>query len=596
MFNRLVNFRRKDAFQLRQSANQLSNSYLQPDCLNNGDEGRFRHLVGPGNPFLGQLSYIGNFSKSLKHNWLGEVKPFAYKQMVRGMYHMDPRTFEQTSMMGNLNGINLVNPQGGLAFDLQGADPQSFFLPPAPSMISAEASAEMAELYWMAICRDVRFSDYGTGTGTDVNPGSPTGSFTNDAVQSLNDEFTYFADPNVPGVPITIANLFRGLTLGDLEGHYLSQFLLKPVPYVARSVGQLYRVAIPGIDFGTTFLSWRRMQRGNSDSDSSGFNDLVENAAGVGLLPFRRHLLTLRDVTNYVHNDISYEEYLNAALILLRMPVRLDPGNPYTDMPIPPDTPIQRTQDGFVTLGSPNILHLLAEVASRAQKAVWFQKWAVHRRLRPEAFGGRIQVQLVEAPGRYNRMLDTTEIVQRLTPVGPPPYILHDQLIAQFGTRLLPQSFLEGAPAHPSYGSGHATVAGACVTLLKAWFDESEPFDPAVIPAAIMGVPPGFINSGTINVPSLRSNRIPVRPTTFGFALLPDPPNPRLTVGGELNKLASNISIGRNAAGVHYRSDYWQSLLLGEEVAIRFLREQKLTYNEDFHLSFTRFNGTTMII
>ncbi len=250
MFNRLINFSRKDAFQLRESANQLSNSYPQPDYLNNGDEGRFRHLSQVDcnplvpNPLLGQLSYIGNFSKSLRHNCFGEVRPFAYKQMVRGMYHMDPRTFERTSMMGHINGINLVNPQGGLAFDLEGADPQSFFLPPAPSMISAEASGEMAELYWMAICRDVKFVEYGTGTGpggiittdTNFNPSSPTGSLTLDAVQSLNTEFTYFNLPGVLGGPITIQNLFRGFTIGDLDGHYLSQFLLKPVPYVARLV------------------------------------------------------------------------------------------------------------------------------------------------------------------------------------------------------------------------------------------------------------------------------------------------------------------------------------------------------------------------
>jgi hypothetical protein len=296
-------------------------------------------------------------------------------------------------------------------------------------------------------------------------------------------------------------------------------------------------------------------------------------------------MITLRDLATYVHFDVLYEEYLNAALILLRMPVRLDPGNPYTDTLIPPDTSFQRTQDGFVTLGSANILQLLAEVAIRAMKAVWFQKWAIHRRLRPEAFGGRVHVQLVRDPGRYNGMLDTTEIVQRLGAAS----ILRDQLLWQFNTILLPQAYIEGAPAHPSYGSGHATVAGACVTLLKAWFDESEPFDPAVIPLAIPGVRPTFINT-------LRNNRIPVIPDTSGANVGPDPAMPRLTVGGELNKLASNISIGRNAAGVHYRSDYWQSLLLGEEVTIRFLREQKLTYNEDFHLSLTKFDGTSIII
>ncbi len=33
----------------------------------------------------------------------------------------------------------------------------------------------------------------------------------------------------------------------------------------------------------------------------------------------------------------------------------------------------------------------------------------------------------------------------------------------------LPMAFQEGSPMHPSYGAGHATVAGACVTILKAY-------------------------------------------------------------------------------------------------------------------------------
>ncbi|MBV9774000.1 MAG: hypothetical protein JO040_08625, partial [Gemmatimonadetes bacterium] len=53
------------------------------------------------------------------------------------------------------------------------------------------------------------------------------------------------------------------------------------------------------------------------------------------------------------------------------------------------------------------------------------------------------------------------------------------------------------------------------------------------------------------------------------------------TVGGELNKLAGNIALFRNAAGVHWRSDYTYSLLLGEAVAIALLQELSLTFNED---------------
>ena len=46
-----------------------------------------------------------------------------------------------------------------------------------------------------------------------------------------------------------------------------------------------------------------------------------------------------------------------------------------------------------------------------------------------------------------------------------------------------------------------------------------------------------------------------------------------ITVHGELNKLASNIATGRNAGGVHYRTNYKDALTLGEEVAISILRE-----------------------
>ena len=40
-------------------------------------------------------------------------------------------------------------------------------------------------------------------------------------------------------------------------------------------------------------------------------------------------------------------------------------------------------------------------------------------------------------------------------------------------THFLPMAFAEGSPMHPAYGAGHATVAGACVTILKAFFDTS---------------------------------------------------------------------------------------------------------------------------
>jgi hypothetical protein len=108
-------------------------------------------------------------------------------------------------------------------------------------------------------------------------------------------------------------------------------------------------------------------------------------------------------------------------------------------------------------------------------------------------------------------------------------------------------------------------VAGACVTILKALFDESY-----VLPN-------------------------PVVATADGSALVPytGPDAGQLTVGGELNKLAANIGVGRNIAGVHWRSDYVESLKLGEALAISVLKDQRLTHGETFDgFTFTKFDGT----
>ncbi len=135
----------------------------------------------------------------------------------------------------------------------------------------------------------------------------------------------------------------------------------------------------------------------------------------------------------------------------------------------------------------------------------------------------------------------------------------------RFGTYLLPQAYPEGSPLHPAYGAGHATVAGACVTILKAWFDES------------------FI------LPN------PVVASADGLSLVPYVGAP-LTVGGELNKVAANIANARNFAGIHWRTDFSESLKLGEAIAIGILEEQKGTYNEEASFTLTKFDGTTITI
>jgi hypothetical protein len=147
------------------------------------------------------------------------------------------------------------------------------------------------------------------------------------------------------------------------------------------------------------------------------------------------------------------------------------------------------------------------------------------------------------------------------------------------GNYLLPMAFCEGSPMHPAYGAGHATVAGACVTILKAFFDHGHP----------LAIADG--NAAKAYVPA-----------TDGQSLLPvdvldkDGNAAVLTVEGELNKLASNISIGRDWAGVHYFTDYIESIRMGEQIAIGILEEQKLTYGENFSMTVPLFDGGTIRI
>ncbi len=70
-----------------------------------------------------------------------------------------------------------------------------------------------------------------------------------------------------------------------------------------------------------------------------------------------------------------------------------------------------------------------------------------------------------------------------------------------------------------------------------------------------------------------------------------------LTIGGEVNKLANNIALGRDWAGVHYRSDGTDGLLVGEQQAIGLLLDYSRTYSERFGgFTFTKFNGERITI
>jgi hypothetical protein len=185
--------------------------------------------------------------------------------------------------------------------------------------------------------------------------------------------------------------------------------------------------------------------------------------------------------------------------------------------------------------------------------AAWFQKWQLHRKLRPEAYGGLVENTL-------NRGVWQHENATLLASAAP------GTVYSRFGSYLLPMAYPEGAPTHPSYPAGHATIAGACTTVLKAFFDES-----FVLPT------PKVANRD-------------------GLALLDWTGSP-LSVGGELNKLASNCTLARDTAGVHYRQDGEQGLRLGEQVGIALLREFRALNPEPFEgFRLMSFDGRPLLV
>ncbi|HVF06544.1 MAG TPA: vanadium-dependent haloperoxidase [Frankiaceae bacterium] len=454
-----------------------------------------------------------SFSKGLPHDRNGHVDPVAYTALLTAIETGRNELYDAIPLGGTRK---LTNPHAAMTYGLEGFDSHDFVVPSPPAFDSAQRASEVVELYWMALTRDVPFAAYDT---------DPLVARAAADLSAMSD----FRAPKI-GVAVTPATLFRGHTPGDLVGPYVSQFLWKDVPFGPATISQRYRGGIEGLDFMTAFASWLSVQRGEEQAEGP-----RETTT--------RYIRNGRDLAEWVHRDFPFQAGIMAAQILLAMPGATDPGNPYV---------AAKTQDPFSTFGGPFVLDLVARVANAALRAAWYQKWALHRTLRPEAFGGRV----------HNHA------------TGVAAYPIHDDLLLNSGvlaetrarhkTFLLPIAYAEGSPLHPAYPSGHATFVGACVTVLKALFNESAPITDPVVAGA------------------------------DGLALTPYT-GPALTVGNELNKLAANVALGRCTAGVHYRSDAIQGLLLGEAVALRILADIRATLTEPAGagLSLTRFNGAT---
>lgn len=528
----------RDTYSLRVERARANYQLGLPPHPNNGDEARYENRIGTD-------------TRGLPHNERGEVDLAAYETLRHALETQDPADFEQVTLGGTRK---LAGVFGTLAINTTGVAAQQVTIPAAPALASAEKAAEGVESYWQSLLRDVPFSEYRSDT---------TNELVLAAAKELDGLSGYTGPRNADG-RVTPEVLFRGSAryvdtsdpsgrtartitpAGVLDGPYISQFILQDIPYGAQYIPATLRVQLPGKDndFLANYDEWLANQNGAAATRKIQFD------------PVRRYLAYGRDLAEYAHGGApsfwGASQILGTAvstdpLIVGGINAAFSPTNPYLKA-------ITKVSSGSGSFNLAYVQSFLPLATSREIRANYWAKWFVHRVPRPEAYGGLIHQKLVNGAD----------------------YPIHDDVLSseaadrsfqKFGTHLISSAYPEGAPNHSSYPGGASSNAAINATILKAFFDES-----FVIPNPVQPDP----NDPTKLIPYV---------------------GPPLTVGGELNKLATNIGLGRNWAGIHWRSDAAASLPQAEEIAIGLLRDERNVYREPFEgFKFTRFDGTTVEI
>ena len=359
-------------------------------------------LVTPAAPF------IGNFHKTLPHDEFGEVDPAAYRLFERACMQVEsgmPINFEgvpqgplahpdQTAFVSAPPAVaRLVSPRAGAATETHGPDPKSMEMPQAPGCQSISATAEMVELYWMALLRDAPLLAFQRQRG---NPGAGcAGLFAHDAElgydlqarltaarRHVNTVFdcavrhdtdagrlrtTLDLDAGPGGADVARQTLFRSGLHDEEHGSLVSQFFLRRIGYGTQTIDPEQVPYIARRDYLTAHGDWLLAQNTGMDrfgrdyGNCNQYGDQLDHGATLGVMyypttdgtplgtPVRRCVSTMRDLARFVNRDALHQAYFNAALFLDGLGARVDAGNPYRGSRYSRET-------GFATLGGPDLL------------------------------------------------------------------------------------------------------------------------------------------------------------------------------------------------------------------------------------------------
>jgi hypothetical protein len=572
--------------------------------------------------FVGHTGSLGGFSPVYPNQT-------SYNTFIQGIY------LKNYSAVNTICASNpkLVDPYCLFDTSLFGLFASSYSVPSPHPLTSPEAGAELIELYAMSLLRDVDIRVF-----QPVNQGPSnvtTSSFVNDILTALNQPNikNYMGAPLDSSGNITLANLFRGNTEGDKYGPYISQFLYYNVGMGSCFYRQLYRcysnqrleyiygrkypppnatmsqypitnaeeffdITVPTnysyCYSGSPWIYFNDYNRGLTGTTSTGGfyntwnggnNTIITGGAAYAptgtfnqntnpatTTPVR-YISTLRDGAFYVLRDQIWQPFFTAATILLGCP-RFDTTQPEGVSRTSFGCPIGFQVDGrvgtkFINLGPVDLFALLTMAGKNSMNACWLWKWSLMYP-RPEEMAYQVHIKKKSGLGIdfSSNILDSS--------------ILTDVSNCNFGNFLLPQAYINGSPNHPSYPSGHATYAGAMATILKAWFNCDSSMNSYVgNTLRVVGQTQGGPTTEPIQTEFYDSS-IPFSGVTGIF----------LKVEHEIDKLASNCAILRNAGGVHYRQDSNAGLKLGEDVAIKTLEDWVENYNNNIIFRFRLRDGT----
>uniref|UniRef100_A0A6C0BNN9 Phosphatidic acid phosphatase type 2/haloperoxidase domain-containing protein n=1 Tax=viral metagenome TaxID=1070528 RepID=A0A6C0BNN9_9ZZZZ len=444
----------------------------------------------------GILYYPWLFSKTLKHD---QATGLARKEDVDALLVGDPHAAMDPGRVRKLEGIQTAD-----AFIIKGKDPQALQMKGFIPAHSLSGIAEMVEVYEQSLLRDLSLWEIQQGSHPDVKRAL-------DVMNAYNDAGAYKGPVNSESGQVTGQELFRGIGQDETRGPYTSQFLVLPYSYNGVNIDQKYPMeddVVATVDP----INFINIQRGRVAGSP--------NYSGT-----KKYAFSGRVLGSYVHNDAMFQAYFSAALICYQAGFEFQhTGNEVTT--------------AWTSGGAPDGLGSLADVTLGALRVAWNQKFNKFMKLRPEAMAWRIDHILKD-------QFPAGDIKDHLAVASA----TLSAVLAKNGngTYLLSSMYPEGSPTHPSFPAGHAVVAGAAITVIKAFIKTHDAkYSPLLWPTDA---------KYSINGDTLLNY-------TGGD----------LTIVGELNKLASNIAIGRDWASVHYRADGDLGIELGEQFAIYYLQ------------------------